>query len=119
MLEAMWAVYFVNETNSKFGAGIIVLENGLIRGGDSSYYYLGNYRVKDDIFYAEVDVNHYFGQKNNISGPYDKVKVTLTGRYAYETFTLHGESIPIVNGQPVGLNQPTSIALERIAEITR
>ena len=40
MIEALWAVYFVAPNQGDFGAGVVVLENGTVRGGDSSYYYV-------------------------------------------------------------------------------
>ena len=38
MIEALWAVYFVAPGLDDSGAGVVVLENGTVRGGDSSYF---------------------------------------------------------------------------------
>lgn len=110
MIEALWAVYFVAPTHNDYGAGVVVLENGTVRGGDSSYYYVGDFRVKDDVFTANVSVNHYAGQPNNIFGPVTKVNVVLTGKIGYEEFTLTGHSIKT--------NQPVLVKFKRIAEIS-
>lgn len=62
MLEALWSVTFDVPTFDSYGAGVVVLENGTVRGGDSNYYYVCNYRVKDEIITTDVSINHYFGQ---------------------------------------------------------
>ena len=110
MIEALWAVYFVAPTNNDFGAGVVVLENGTVRGGDSSYFYVGNFRVKDDVLTANVSINHYAGQLNNIFGPVQKINVVLTGTIGYEEFTLTGNSVET--------NQPVFVKFKRIAEIS-
>jgi hypothetical protein len=110
MIEALWAVYFVAPNQGDSGAGVVVLENGTIRGGDSSYYYVGDFRVKDDSFIANVSINHYFGSLNNIFGPVERISVVLSGAISYEEFMLTGNSIET--------NQPVFVKLKRIAEIS-
>jgi len=109
MLEALWSVTFVVPTGN-YGAGVVVLENGTVRGGDSSYYYVGNFRVKDDIFIAEVSINHYFGAPNNVFGNIQKTNVVLSGKPEYETFELTGKS--------TDLQIPIKVRFRRIAEIS-
>ena len=110
MIEALWAVYFVAPNQGDFGAGVVVLENGTVRGGDSSYYYVGDFRVKDETLTANVSVNHYAGSLNNIFGPVKKINVALTGNISYEEFTLTGKSIET--------SQPVFVKFKRIAEIS-
>jgi hypothetical protein len=106
----LWAVYFVAPNQGDYGAGVVVLENGTIRGGDSNYYYVGDFRVKDDTLIANVSINHYFGQLNNIFGPVEKINVSLSGNINYEEFTLTGNSIET--------NQSVLVKLKRMAEIS-
>ena len=110
MIEALWAVYFVAPTHNDYGAGVVVLENGTARGGDSNYFYVGNFRVKDDVLTANVSINHYADQLNNIFGPVQKINVVLTGTIGYEEFTLTGNSVET--------NQPILVKFRRIAEIS-
>jgi hypothetical protein len=109
MIEAFWAVIFINDSGN-YGAGVLVLENGLIRGGDSNYYYVGDYKIKDEILNANVRVKHYFGEPNNIFGPLSTVNVNLSGKIDYETFYLNGEA--------VGLGEGVRVQLKRIGEIS-
>ena len=110
MLEALWSVTFVVPTFGSYGAGVVVLENGTVRGGDSTYYYIGNFRVKDDVVIADVSINHYFGPLNNVFGAVQKIQITLSGTPSYDSFELTGKStdsqIPIV------------VKFKRIAELS-
>lgn len=110
MIEALWSVNFVVPTSGSYGAGVVVLENGTVRGGDSAYYYVGNFRVKDDTLTAEVSINHYFGSPNNVFGQLNRVDVVLSGKIGYQTFD--------VIGSAVGLSQPIIVRFNRIAEIS-
>jgi hypothetical protein len=110
MIEALWAVYFVAPNQGDYGAGVVVLENGTIRGGDSGYYYVGDFRVKDETLTANVSVNHYAGSLNNIFGPVKKINVVLTGNISYEEFTLMGNSVET--------RQPVLVKFKRLAEIS-
>jgi T3SS negative regulator,GrlR len=110
MIEALWAVYFVAPNIGDYGAGVVVLENGTVRGGDSSYYYVGDFRVKDETLTANVSINHYAGPLNNIFGPVKQINVALSGNVSYEEFTLTGSSIET--------SQPVFVKFKRIAEIS-
>lgn len=110
MIEALWSVKFIVPNNGAYGAGVVVLENGLIRGGDSNYYYLGNFEVRDGGIRASVNIHHYFGPLNNVFGPLTQVEVSLSGGIAYDRFTMTGTA--------KGLPQTVYVELERIAEIS-
>lgn len=110
MLEALWSVTFVVPSSGNYGAGVVVLENGTARGGDSYYYYVGNYKVKEEIIVADVSINHYFGQPNNVFGNIKKTRVTLSGKIDYETFELTGKS--------EDMNLPIVVRFQRLAEIS-
>ena len=44
------------ETYTYWNGGVAVLETNRIFGGDSGYYYLGNYTIKDNQFEATVKI---------------------------------------------------------------
>ena len=109
MLEALWSVTFV-VPGGNYGAGVVVLENGTVRGGDSNYFYVGNFRFKDDVVIAEASINHYFGPFNNVFGNVQKTHVTLSGTPSYEGFELIGKS--------TDLKIPMVVRFKRIAELS-
>ncbi len=108
MVEGFWKIFFINE--SGLGSGVIVLENGIIRGGGSNYYYEGNYIVQNGVMDAVVTANHYFSDLNNIFGPLAKVKVKLSGEIDSNKFTLNGEA--------VDLGKAISVKVERIGDFS-
>src|SRR4051794_15076876 len=100
MLEALWSVTFVVPNSGSYGTGVVFLEDGTVRGGDSTHYYMGNFRVKGNIFIADFFINHYLDVPNNVFGNIQKTHVTLSGTPSYEGFELTGKStdfqIPII-----------------------
>jgi len=63
------------------GAGLAVLEDGQIRGGDDSYLYSGWYKSEneDSTFIAEVGIQHYQGDQGSIFGFLDSFQLELVG----------------------------------------
>jgi hypothetical protein len=90
MLEALWSIEFISK-NGNFGAGIVVLESGRVYGGDSSYYYIGEYSLENKKISIKATANHYSGPVNNIVGPVKKVTWTLNGVINNpNSFDVHG-----------------------------
>jgi len=79
MLEALWSVEFVSNVQA-LGAGVAVFETGRVFGGDSQYYYLGDFRVVNGVIQADIEVNHYFGPLSSVFGPLKKFNLKLTGQ---------------------------------------
>ena len=77
-LNGLWTVTFISNTNT-VGAGVAVLRNGHILGGDSSYYYVGSYNLQGTHFQAEFQINHFHGVLNSIFGPLRSIKLTIRG----------------------------------------
>ena len=95
MVEALWSVQFRSNTGA-FGAGVAILENGRVFGGDAQYFYLGKYEVQDDAIKAQVDVTHYAGQPFAIFGQRKTVQIELSGPIQREGMRLMGQ----VSDQP-------------------
>lgn len=47
------------QTPLGIGFGVAVLENGVLRGGDSSMFYVGRYEVDGDELRAQVDIDQH------------------------------------------------------------
>jgi hypothetical protein len=59
--EALYVVEFgdvaiAGQTYTYWNGGLAVLETNRIFGGDSGYYHLGNYTIKDSRFEATVNI---------------------------------------------------------------
>lgn len=92
MLEALWSVEF-STSMQMAGAGVVVLETNRIFGGDSSYFYIGSYEVKDGTINAEITFKHYNGPLNSVFGPHKEGVVKLSGTIARAGFDLFGSLI--------------------------
>ncbi len=89
MIEALWSIEFIANTGD-FGAGVVVFESGRLFGGDSGYFYVGNYRISAGILTAEVIVNHYSGPFNSVFGSLTKFTLSLSGQVNQNTFDVIG-----------------------------
>ncbi len=110
-LNALWAVnFFIPPSGTAvFGSGVVVLNNGTLRGGDSTYYYTGNYEVNQGVFTAQVKIIHYSGPYNNLVGSVSETEVVLKGASDQHEFE--------ISGQYVNPQQSVTAKLERLAEL--
>jgi hypothetical protein len=94
MLEALWSVEFVsNSQGVGVGAGVAVIENGKVLGGDAQYFYVGECKVENGTVYATVKVTHYFGQPHSVFGTAKQFTLSLSGKPAQTTFDMSGNVI--------------------------
>lgn len=57
-VEALWSVKFVTDRGHR-GAGVVVFETGRLFGGDSRFYFIGDFTVKENTITANVKVKHH------------------------------------------------------------
>jgi hypothetical protein len=92
MLEALWSVGFIT-VQGLYGARVVIFETGRVFGGDSYFYWVGSYRVKDGTITGEVDVSRHMegvpfifpgldGGRVRFSGPITSPTMRLTGSLA-------------------------------------
>lgn len=93
--EALWSVVFLSSTQRQ-GGGVIVLETDRVFGGDSSYFYVGNYDIKDNQITFAITVTRYNDMLESIFGNLDAFSLTLQGAYNDEEFNVNGH----IDGDP-------------------
>jgi hypothetical protein len=110
MIEAMWSVRFVTNQNIG-GNGVLVIENGKIFGGDSSYTYIGNFEIHDGRIKSNIKVSKYADTVGIISvvGS-DNYVLALSGKIDRDEMILSGN--PSSNPQI-----DVVVKLTRIAEL--
>ena len=60
MSEGLWSVELRVKLGKKELAGVVVVLDGQrIIGGDTQYYYVGIYEIKDGVVDSEVELNYY------------------------------------------------------------
>jgi hypothetical protein len=77
-IEALWYVNF-GSNQEAFGAGVAVFETGRIFGGDSSFYYKGNYEIKNSTITAEVFVKKHSEGLDSIFENLSEFNIVLEG----------------------------------------
>ena len=85
-IEGLYVVDFGDvaiggQTYTYWNGGVAVLETNRIFGGDSGYYYVGNYTIKDSQFEATVKIvkhNPTWEDAFGSTSPSFKVKVQAT-----------------------------------------
>jgi len=94
------------------GNGLAVLENGLIRGGDDSYLYSGQYTAETDssAFTAHVDIQYYQGEEGSIFGSKESFQLELSGSFTKQGIKADGHVV----GQPM---LQMSLAGKRVEDV--
>src|SRR3990167_1716904 len=79
MFNGLWTIEFISTMN-RFGAGVLVLNNGRLLGGDNGYYYLGNYDVNDDNIRGTVAIIRFNKNVVSVFGDIDQFSLTFAGQ---------------------------------------
>jgi T3SS negative regulator,GrlR len=87
--DGFYAVQF--QTPMGMGTGIVFLQGGILRGGDSMIYYTGDYQLNGDSFSGEVVTNAHARPPGmaSVFGR-DNVHITLKGNFSGDDATLTG-----------------------------
>lgn len=88
MLNGTYSVEFMTENGN--GSGVVVINNGTIRGGDSSMYYVGTMTEKDDEVTAKVRAAIH-SQVIGMASVFgvDEVNIELTGKLTSIKDSIH------------------------------
>jgi len=92
MIEALYGVEFESNMNDA-GYGVVVLETERILGGDSSFVFVGNYKLENGIIKAEVKCTNDRKILQSIFGDIDEFTLSLSGKPQRNEFILQGYMI--------------------------
>ncbi|HHT9106914.1 MAG TPA: hypothetical protein ACFYD7_13740 [Candidatus Wujingus californicus] len=77
--NGLWTIEFISTMN-RFGAGVLVLNNGRLLGGDNGYYYSGSYVVEGNNVRANVDIIRFNKNIISVFGDVDQYSLTFAGQ---------------------------------------
>ena len=91
-IEALWTMQFHNASGPASSAGVVVFESGRIFGGDSCYYYLGNYRVDGLTIHGQVKSVRFNHQQQcqSVIGPYEQLVFQFAGTMGEQRNIIEG-----------------------------
>ncbi len=79
-IEGLWSIQFQESTKGNTGAGVVVFETQRVFGGDSGYYYIGNYKVEGNKMEIEAKITKYgHVPMDSIFGPLGEFDVIMKG----------------------------------------
>jgi len=91
-MESEDGLYKVNfNTPLGAGAGVVVLRDGKIQGGDSSIAYLGSYNLNNGYFSGSVKTKRHSNGLPSVFGV-DEVEIRIEGEMKGGRATLKGSS---------------------------
>jgi hypothetical protein len=91
MRDGLYKAHFQTPIGS--GDGVVVLQDGKLRGGDSMIYYVGSYSQNDDQFAAQVTTNVHSRPPGmrSVFGR-DQANITVQGTTTGDTAQMTGTS---------------------------
>ena len=99
-IEALYSVEFGDA--QAINGGVVVLETGRIFGGDSQYYYIGEYEASNGRIQGTVSVNHYSGPPATIFGTAEtQFSITIEGVISNEGQVI--QCVGTKSGQRIGI----------------
>ena len=76
---AIWQVRFgVGESEASLGQGVLILSDGKVTGGDSSFFYRGEYTVNHNKISCRIRVERYTMLLSSVTGR-DQATMILEG----------------------------------------
>lgn len=91
--EGLWSLEFFSNVALPTGSGVVVLHAGRILGGDTRYYYVGEYSIQDKTVSATVTFTHFFGPPDAVVGSGQRFRVTAKGEFDTPTFMVSGRLV--------------------------
>lgn len=79
------------------GAGLAVISDGDLNGGDETYLYRGHLDVYGSQAKAAIEVTHYRGALNSVFGPLRTFTLDLVGTVNEQAFDVQGTIVGTTN----------------------
>jgi len=90
--SGVWSVVF-GTANGDTATGVMVFDDERIAGGDSNFYYTGNYHCDGDAITAQVKVAHYGFSMRTLVGPILRgatLHLNFRGHWSADSMTAEG-----------------------------
>lgn len=88
-IDGLWSVEFQSNSQT-FGAGVVVINNGRIQGGDSAFMYNGTLREESAVIHGDLEVSKHCFSAISIFGPTDHFHLKITGASDPQNLILEG-----------------------------
>jgi len=75
--DGLWLAEF--QTPLGHGSGVVVIDQGRVRGGDAGYYYVGSLSETAGRLSGTLHILHYAGPTSSVFGPIRSITLNLEG----------------------------------------
>lgn len=89
MIDGLWTIEFMSLDNL-YGAGVLVLKDGRLLGGDAGYYYSGEYKENEDKITGVATITRFEPNSISVFGNYDQLELCFSVKA--EQNSAHGEA---------------------------
>lgn len=89
--KSLWAVEFLSNVG-KLGTGIVTIDGNAIFGGNSLYYYIGEYKLENENASSTIAVTKYAAGES-VFGAIASFNLLLKGVFSTDNMSLVGEMI--------------------------
>ncbi len=89
VLSGLWTIELSTNTGDMPG-GVFIFQKGRIYGGNSGFFYLGNYITEGDVISAKVEVVNSSSASNPVFGSLKNSTLILSGRIQAPDMELTG-----------------------------
>ena len=94
-IEGLWTIHFRSSLRD-FGAGVLVLTNNKIFGGDAGYWYFGDYSLDKEILTGKLLVARFVKNHLSVFGDIDQFELKYNAHFIPPSF----EGTAFMVGQP-------------------
>lgn len=88
--NTFWTAKFLNKATNNLGNGVVYATKDKLLGGDTDFFYFGDYRISNDTLTADINVTNYSGRPSSILGTLLNFSLQLEGKLASDMMTLEG-----------------------------
>jgi hypothetical protein len=96
MFDGLWTVEFISMIN-RSGKGVLIARDKRLLGGDSSYYYSGNYEINGNNIAGTVIIIRYEPTGISVFGDVDSFKISFSGQIDNLHFSATGSIVNMPN----------------------
>ena len=89
-MEGLWTIYF---RSGFFGTGVAVFKDNRLLGGDTYYYYDGNFKLRDHRVDATIMVVRFNLTGVGVFGNLDSFNLNVSGDITGDEMQLQGEML--------------------------
>ena len=93
-IDALWQIDFAAGAGGDLdaGAGVLILDGGRVRGGDSAFYYVGDYKVENNVLEITVRLRRHAPGFESAVGR-DDATLELRGRVDDSSISVTGKVV--------------------------